>query len=321
MTLQSRIAVDPHTQAPSYQTQASASIEAEMDFLAPMSERPYHYTFEPPPGEVRTNAIYAPHRVPIHDLRPLAPGLSLDREGFALIDSESAVADFYDEDELRRVYYPEAERIVAEATGGARVVIFDHTIRQRVPGLEDRTKEGPRQPALRVHNDYTVRSGPQRVRDLMGAEAEALLRRRFAVVNLWRPIKGPLRDAPLAVCDAGSVAFRDLVAFGSDLSRPPRRDLHGEPQSRPALVLRAGDATGRSAVAEMLQLGARRHGAVCPARCVRGSDCVGGRPAAREHRAADIGVLPAIGGFASGMPGAHTRAVPRNRAVTLTALP
>jgi hypothetical protein len=66
-----------------------------------------------------------------------------------------------------------------------------------------------------------VRSGPQRVRDLMGAEAEALLGRRFAIVNVWRPIKGPLRDAPLAVCDAGSVAFTDLVP--SDQIYPDRR--------------------------------------------------------------------------------------------------
>jgi hypothetical protein len=216
MTLYSKLAVDlRHAEpAPSY-------VEADLDFLVPMSERPYHYTFEPPPGEVRTNAVYAPHRVPVYDARPFAPGLSLDREGFALIDSASAVSDFYDEEELRRVYYPEAERLVADATGAARVVIFDHTIRRRVPGLEDRTKAGPRQPALRVHNDYTVRSGPQRVRDLLGTDADALLRRRFAIVNVWRPIKGPLRDAPLAVCDAGSVAFTDLVA--SDQLYPDRQ--------------------------------------------------------------------------------------------------
>ena len=64
-----------------------------------------------------------------------------------------------------------------------------------------------------VHNDYTVKSGPQRVRDLMGEEAEELLRHRFEIVNVWRPIRGPLRDAPLAVCDATSVAFADFVPF------------------------------------------------------------------------------------------------------------
>jgi hypothetical protein len=207
MNLHSRIAASPRSASVGF-----PAVEAEMNYLVPMREKPHNYTFEPPPGVKRTNAVYAPHRVAIHDARPLAPGLSLDREGFALVEHDSALADFYDEDALRRVYYPEAERIVAAATGADRVVVFDHTIRKRVPGLEDRTQPGPRQPVARVHVDYTELSGPQRVRDLMGAEAPSLLRRRFAIVNLWRPIRGPLRDAPLAVCDAGSVAAADLVA-------------------------------------------------------------------------------------------------------------
>ena len=91
------------------------------------------------------------------------------------------------------------------------MLVFDHTIRRRVVGGIDRSPGTPRQPVTSVHNDYTVKSGPQRVRDLMGEEAEELLRHRFEIVNLWRPIRGPLRDAPLAVCDATSVAFADFV--------------------------------------------------------------------------------------------------------------
>jgi hypothetical protein len=68
-----------------------------------------------------------------------------------------------------------------------------------------------------------VKSGPQRFRDLMGEEAEELLRHRFEIVNVWRPIRGPLRDAPRAVCDATSVAFADFVP--SDLVY---RDRTGE---------------------------------------------------------------------------------------------
>ena len=57
----------------------------------------------------------------------------------------------------------------------------------------------------------------------MGEEAEELLRHRFEIVNVWRPIRGPLRDPPLAVCDATSVEFIDFVA--SDLVY---RDRTGE---------------------------------------------------------------------------------------------
>jgi hypothetical protein len=92
------------------------------------------------------------------------------------------------------------------------VVVFDHTIRRRVPGQPDRTPGIPRQPSTRVHGDYTVTSGPQRLREVMGDAAEMLLRRRFSIVNVWRPIRGPLRDAPLTVCDATSVEPGDLVA-------------------------------------------------------------------------------------------------------------
>jgi hypothetical protein len=90
--------------------------------------------------------------------------------------------------------------------------VFDHTIRRRIPGVADRATGIPRQPVPRVHNDYTVKSGPQRVRDLLGDEADALLQKRFSVINVWRPIRGPVQDSPLAVTDARSVAQHDLVA-------------------------------------------------------------------------------------------------------------
>jgi len=183
-----------------------------LNYLAPMAERPRNYTYEPPPGVAQTNAVYEPHALPIFDARSVAGHLSLDEEGLALVEHRSAVTDFYDEDSLRRIYYPEAERLVADAIGASRVLVFDHTIRRRVTGTEDRTVGVPRQPVPRVHNDYTEKSGPQRVRDLLGDEADRLLQHRFAVVNVWRPIRGPLRDAPLAVCDARSVAPADFVA-------------------------------------------------------------------------------------------------------------
>jgi hypothetical protein len=91
------------------------------------------------------------------------------------------------------------------------VFIFDHTLRRRVHGAADRAAGAPRQPVAGVHVDHTAKSGPQRVRDFFGDDAERLLRGRVQVINLWRPIRGPLRDAPLAVCDAKSVAPGDLV--------------------------------------------------------------------------------------------------------------
>ena len=98
----------------------------------------------------------------------------------------------------------------------------------------------PRQPVTSVHNDYTVKSGPQRIRDLMGEEADELLHHRFEIVKVWRPIRGPLRDAPLAVCDATSVAFTDFVP--SDLVY---RDRAGETYRSDTTLRTAGSMSPR----------------------------------------------------------------------------
>jgi hypothetical protein len=187
-------------------------VTGELTYLAKMDEKPHTYAYDLPPGQPRTNMLPDVRALPIYDMRLLGDAMSLDREGFKLIEAPTEARDLYDEDELRRVYYPEAEWLIAEATGANRVVVFDHTIRVRTPDVADRTPGIPRQPVTRIHGDYTDLSGPQRVRDLMGAEAEELLKRRYAIINLWRPIKGPLLDAPLALCHAGTIADGDLVA-------------------------------------------------------------------------------------------------------------
>ena len=162
-------------------------VEGILNYLAPMAERPMNLAYDPPPGMPRATGEPEQHRVLIYDARPVAARLSLDSEGLAVVKHNSAVRDFYDEDELARIYYPEAERLVAEITGAARVLVFDHTVRRRVWGGIDRSAGTPRQPVTAVHNDYTINSGPQRVRDLMGEEAEELLRHRFEIVNVMAP--------------------------------------------------------------------------------------------------------------------------------------
>ena len=199
---------------------ATLGVEADLQFLERSGEKPRTYTFDPPGGGPRSNARYAPHRVAIHDARRNAAAFALDREGFAFVRHESAVRDFWNEEEVRRVYYAEAERLIRNATGADRVFVFDHTLRRRVADAEDRAANLPRQPATRVHVDQTLKSGPQRVRDLLPNEAGTLLRGRVQIINLWRPIVGPLWDSPLALCDARTVDFEDLVA--SDLIFPDR---------------------------------------------------------------------------------------------------
>src|SRR5260370_7469556 len=165
-------------------------VEGVLNYLAPIAERPMNLAYDPPPGAPRSPGVPEPHRVMIYDARPLAGRLSLDSEGLAVVEHNSAVRDFYDEDDLRRVYYPDAERLVAKVTGATRVLVFDHTVRRRVWGGVDRSAGTPRQPVTAVHNDYPIKSGPQRLPDLMGGEAEELLRHPFETLNVLRPLPG-----------------------------------------------------------------------------------------------------------------------------------
>lgn len=201
-------------------------VDGVLNYVAPMAERPRTLAYAPEPGVPPSNIVSEPHTVPIHDLRPVAGDVTLDRQGFALVTAPTEVQDFGNDDEIRDVYYQEAERLLKQATGASRVYVFDHTVRRRAQGAVDRAPGAPRQPVARVHVDHTDTSAPRRIRDFLGDDAEDLLRGRAQVINIWRPIRGPLEDAPLAVCDAGSVAPADLIP--SDLVY---RDRVGETYS------------------------------------------------------------------------------------------
>lgn len=187
------------------------AVRAELTYVAASSEPLRTYTYDPPPGVAQSNAMPEAHRVSIANARVTPQHFSLDGNGFELREQHSAVKNFYDPAEVKSVYYPEAASYLKRVTGADRVLIFDHTVRRRMQGAKDVRDGTPRQPATRVHVDQTVNSGPKRVRDLLPDEADQLLRGRVQIVNLWRPIRGPLRDTPLTMCDTQTVAGGDLV--------------------------------------------------------------------------------------------------------------
>ncbi len=206
-----------HTTATAPAPIASA-VEAPLNYLAPGIDHPFFYTYEPPAGMPQRTGHYKPHHVTIRNGRPLSRRFSLEREGFELRRHESAIVDFSDEDALRRVYYPEIDALLRAATGAEKVVIFDHMLRNTGIG-----KRGTkfREAGNTVHNDYTVASAPKRVRDLLPPdEADARLNRRFAQINVWRPIAEPVQAWPLALSDAQSLDWNDLVV--SELRYPDR---------------------------------------------------------------------------------------------------
>lgn len=194
-------------------------MQAHLSYLEPTGERPWHYMYQPPHGGPQHNCTFSARPVEIADGRRLSP--SLEEEGFELRAAPSAVRDFRNDEEVRRRYYPEVAQLALAATGARYGYVFDHQVRRReadrAPLSFGRYGDG-RQPgaAGHVHNDYTASSAPRRLDALWAGSP----RRRFAIVNVWRSIAGPVLDTPLAVCDARSVAPEDLVA--SDIHYPGR---------------------------------------------------------------------------------------------------
>ncbi len=153
---------------------------------------------------------YEMKRVKIRDGRAEAERFDLERHGFRFMTSPTAVKDFTDRSEVENVYYPEIEELLLRETGAEKVVIFDHTIRIGDPERRDALKV--RDPVRNAHNDFTEESAPQRVRDLLPPdEAEERLGRRFTSINVWRPLTGPVKTDPIAICEWGSIAPEDMI--------------------------------------------------------------------------------------------------------------
>ena len=194
---------------------ANRTVEGDLVFLDANSPEPVSIYRRGVDGFERTGT-YQNVRLPIRDMRAIDP--TLDVEGFALREVPTAVTDFLDDDQIRDVYNDEIERLIKAETGATNVVIFDYTVRIETENDEEAAH---RTPVKMVHNDYTESSGPQRVRDLLPSDdAEAWLAGRFAQINVWRPLRGPVRSKPLALADAQSVLPSDLVAV--DLVYPDR---------------------------------------------------------------------------------------------------
>lgn len=192
----------------------SAPLRTRLKFLAD-TDRPLVYVPSKGGGDETDHlGNFRSRVVEVHDARTSLRSPSLDAEGFLLRLHATRVGDFYDDAELHSVYHDEVGELVRHLTGAYRVEVFDDT--RRAASLDTQRERGIREPAGIVHNDYTARSGIRRLRDHFAGDPEALdplLERRFAIINVWRSIAGPVVDHPLVLCDATTVRAQDLVAM------------------------------------------------------------------------------------------------------------
>jgi hypothetical protein len=189
---------------------APETIEATLNYFIDTDAMPVTLVGSPGGRDQRVGGgASEPRRMAIRNGRLEADAFVLERNGFRFVHHDTKVVDFFDEGELRRVYYPEMKALVKAESGAVRVEVFDHTLRTADKELRQAAKI--RDPVRRVHNDYTEWSGPKRVRTFLPEEAEELLGRRFAVIQVWRPIRHPVESWPLAIADARSISPENLV--------------------------------------------------------------------------------------------------------------
>lgn len=180
-------------------------VSASLSFYkAPEDGAPPHNYVEPAPGVPQRNWGDNWVKVPIEDLRGQEHKFNLDNNAFDTYQNvKSEEYEFKDDERIRNVYYPEVEKLLLDNVPGAhKVVLFDYTIRRPT---------GNRNPVTRVHVDQTPYSAAERVKLHVPDEAEKLLKGRYRIVNVWRPLNGPVMAFPLAVSDSQTVHDNDLV--------------------------------------------------------------------------------------------------------------
>ena len=154
---------------------------------------------------------YETRRMRVENGRTCGVDFTLPTRGFRFLAQTPAIEDFYDEEEILRVYYPETEALIKQQSGAKRVYVFDHTLRT---GDESKLAERwIRNPVHGVHNDYTEKSAPQRVRDFLPDEADELLKHRFGIIQTWRPINKPVESEPLALIDGSTIPEIGFIPY------------------------------------------------------------------------------------------------------------
>ncbi|KAK4540448.1 hypothetical protein LTR36_009194 [Oleoguttula mirabilis] len=186
--------------------------QSTLTFFAPPTDgsKPWNLAGDnvdnPPPGVAQRNYELFTHEVTIQDIRGRESSFDFNVNGFGTISGvKSEEKEFNDDAHIEKVYYPEVERLLLDnAAGAQRVFIFDHTIRRSDPNAK-------RAPVNRAHIDQTTKSAEARVQLHMKDEAEELLKGRVRLINVWRPLNGPVVASPLAYADSRSVPDEDIV--------------------------------------------------------------------------------------------------------------
>ena len=186
------------------------TIRAKFNYIVDTGVAPVRYIDWP---EMEHKAIppqYRQYEMTVRNGRPLRDTFDFDTHGFVFVGHRTQVKDFTDEAERKRLYDPEVQALIRKHTGACEVIVFDHTLRVSDEAMQKSVNARPT--VKGVHNDYTEASAPRRLRDIVGdEEAERRFRKRWAVVQVWRPIRGKVLIDPLGICDGRSIPQQGFI--------------------------------------------------------------------------------------------------------------
>ncbi|MBC7986717.1 MAG: hypothetical protein H7X93_08620 [Sphingomonadaceae bacterium] len=187
------------------------SVRAEISYLLPGPD--INRRFVSAGVEVNTGS-YGPFEVTVRDARAIKHHFTLDRQGFTLSDRPTAIRDFYDKDEVDRLYMDEVADHVRALTGASFVAPMGWMIRNSgdIAGYQKK-QEGPythhggvQPPAGEAHIDTEPSRADRQARAVYdkfrpGGPGYG----RFIYSSFWRTFSPPPQDCPLALCDHRSV--------------------------------------------------------------------------------------------------------------------
>jgi len=168
-----------------------------------------------------------------NDLRSISSEFTLDKAGFELVHHQTKVKDFADEEHVKQVYYPEIDELVKRVTGGDHVHILSHMCRRATTkeALGDAANKADSEfvtivnPARFVHVDQSYRGSEQILYlNLPEEEADRVLKKRWAIINVWQPFDKKVTREPLAFCDYRSLDEKDLRTVVANLPPPGSGD-------------------------------------------------------------------------------------------------
>ena len=189
---------------------ATGTIRAKFNYTVDTGVPPVRYIDWPEMEHKAVPPQYEQREMTVRNGRPLRDTFRLDTHGFVFTDHATQVKDFADEAERARVYDPEVQALIRKHSGASHVVVFDHTI--RIGDEEMQKATGARPTVKGVHNDYTETSAPRRLREIVGdAEAERCFKKRWAIIQVWRPIRGKVLIDPLGICDGRTIPPQGFI--------------------------------------------------------------------------------------------------------------